>query len=481
MQTMSRTRASTAWTFAITAIALFMVALDNLVVTTALPVIRRDLGSSLQDLEWMVNAYTLTFAVLLLTGAALGDRFGRRRLFVIGLTIFTLGSAAAALSPTSQVLILARAVQGLGGAIVTPLTLTILSAAVSPQRRAVALGAWGGIGGLAIAIGPLVGGAISEGVNWHWIFWLNVPVGIVAVLLAFARLRETHGPQGRLDLVGLGLASGGLLGLVWSVIHGNDRGWTDPQIVFGFAAGAVLLIAFALWERGAAAPMLPLDMFRNRAFAAANAVSLLMYFGMFGSIFLLSQFFQVVQGLNPFEAGLRVLPWTAMPAFVAPIAGLLAGRVGSRPILAPGLALMALGLAWLAAVISPTVPYAAVVPAFVVSGVGMGLFFAPIANVVLSAVRPDEEGKASGANNAIREIGGVFGVAVLASVFSANGSYASAQAYVDGLIPAVWVGAAIVGVAAVVALAIPGRVTSARRATAPRPAPTPVLEGDVAA
>src|SRR5512146_497267 len=354
---MIRTRASAAWAFAITSIALFMVSLDNLVVTTALPVIRRDLGSSLQDLEWMVNAYTLTFAVLLLTGAALGDRFGRRRLFAIGLVIFTAGSAAAALAPSSTVLIAARAVQGLGGAIVIPLTLTILSAAVSPERRALALGAWGGIGGLAVAVGPLVGGAITQGVNWHWIFWLNVPVGVVAVILAVARLQETRGPEGRLDLPGLALASGGLLGLVWAVIHGNDQGWTDPQILGAFALGTVLLVLFAVWERRTGNPMLPLHMFRSRAFAAANAVSLLMYFGMFGSIFLLSQFFQVVQGLNPFEAGLRVLPWTAMPAIVAPIAGLVAGRIGSRPILAAGLALMAIGLGLLATVSSPTTPY----------------------------------------------------------------------------------------------------------------------------
>ena len=468
---MTRTRASAAWTFAITAIALFMVSLDNLVVTTALPVIRHDLGSSLQDLEWMVNAYTLTFAVLLLTGAALGDRFGRRRLFAIGLVIFTAGSAAAALAPSSTVLIAARAVQGLGGAIVIPLTLTILSAAVSPQRRALALGAWGGIGGLAIAVGPLVGGAIAQGVNWHWIFWLNVPVGVVAVVLASLRLQESRGPEGRLDLPGLALASGGLLGLVWAVIHGNDEGWTNPQILAAFAVGAVLLVVFAAWERRTPNPMLPLHMFRSRAFAAANAVSLLMYFGMFGSIFLLSQFFQVVQGLNPFEAGLRVLPWTAMPAVVAPIAGLLAGRIGSRPILVTGLTLMAIGLAWLAAVSSPTAPYASFVPAFVVSGIGMGMFFAPIANVVLSAVYPEEEGKASGANNAIREVGGVFGVAVLASVFSANGSFASPQAYVDGLVPAVWVGAAVVAVAAVVALAIPASVAAGIR----RPVTVPTL------
>jgi EmrB/QacA subfamily drug resistance transporter len=455
---MFQRRTSVAWTFLITSIGLFMVALDNLVVTTALPVIRADLGSSLADLEWMVNAYTLTFAVLLLTGAALGDRFGRRRLFVIGLAIFTVGSAAAALSPNSGVLILARALQGLGGAIVTPLTLTILSAGVPLERRAVALGAWGGVGGLAVAIGPVVGGAIAQGVSWHWIFWLNVPIGIVAMALAWFRLEETKGPEGNLDLVGLGLASVGLLGLVFGVIHGNDRGWTDAQVLGSIIGGAIALVGFFLWEQRASHPMLPLSMFRSRGFSAANGVSFLMYFGMFGSVFLLVQFFQLVQGLKPFDAGLRTLPWTAMPILVAPAMGLLVPRIGARPIVTLGMALLAGGLAWVAAVITPTVDYLLLVPGFVISGVGMGMFFAPIANVVLSAVRPDEEGKASGANNAIREVGGVFGVAVLASVFSAYGSYASPTSYIAGLVPAVWVGAAIVAVGAVAALAIPARL-----------------------
>lgn len=453
-----RTRSTAAWTFAITSIALFMVALDNLVVTTALPVIRADLGASLQDLEWTVNAYTLTFAVLLLTGAALGDRFGRRRMFIVGVVIFTIGSAMAALAPTSTMLIIARATQGVGGAIVTPLTLTILSAAVTPERRPLALGAWGGIGGLAIAIGPVVGGAIAQGVNWHWIFWLNVPVGIVAAVLAYFRLEETYGPEGRLDIPGLALVSFGLLGLVWSTIHGNDLGWTDPQILAGYAIGAALLVAFVVWERRAASPMLPLHLFRSRGFTTANVTSLLMYFGMFGSVFLLAQYFQVVQGMNPFEAGLRVLPWTAMPAFVAPIAGILSSRIGPRPIVAAGLALMAIGLAWLAAIVTPTTPYSSFILPFIVSGAGMGMFFAPIANVVLSAVRRVEEGKASGANNAIREVGGVFGVAVLAAVFTANGSYFDPQAYVNGLVPAIWIGAAVVAVAAVAALFIPNHV-----------------------
>jgi EmrB/QacA subfamily drug resistance transporter len=450
-------RSRTGWTFAITSVALFMVALDNLVVTTALPVIKADLGASLSALEWMVNAYTLTFAVLLLTGAALGDRFGRRRMFIVGLVIFTAGSAAAALAPTSDILILARAFQGVGGAFVTPLSLTILSAAVPPERRAVALGAWGGIAGLAIAIGPLVGGAISEGVSWHWIFWLNVPIGIVAIVLSMVRLEESHGPDGALDLVGLGLVSTGLFALVWGVIHGNELGWTDPQIAGALTIGVAAIAAFLGWESRTASPMLPLRFFRSRGFSASNGVSFLMYFGVFGAVFLLVQFFQIVQGLSPFQSGLRTLPWTAMPAIVAPLAGVLAGRIGGRPILVVGMVAMAAGLAWIAAVITPTVAYPVLVPGFILAGIGMGLFFAPIANIVLSSVDRIEEGQASGATNTIREIGGVFGVAVLASVFSANGSYVSPQAFVDGLVPAVWVGAAVVAVGAVVAVTLPGR------------------------
>jgi EmrB/QacA subfamily drug resistance transporter len=448
-------RRSPLLTFLVTSLALFMVSLDNLVVTTALPVIRRDLGASLAQLEWIVNAYTLTFAVLLLTGAALGDRFGRKRLFVIGISIFTAGSAMAALSPTGDALVIARAVQGVGAAIVTPLTLTLLSAAVSPERRGLALGAWGGISGLAIAIGPLVGGAIVDGLDWHWIFWLNVPIGLVVIPLALALLTESYGPDGRLDLPGLGLVSGGLFALVWALIHGNGDGWTSGPVLAAFVAAAVLLPAFLIRERTATFPMLPLRFFRSRAFSVANAVSFLMSFGVFGSIFLMAQFFQLVQGYSPFEAGLRTLPWTGMPIIVAPIAGAMSDRIGSRALLVAGMGLMAAGLGWFAAMATPTVAYLTLVPALVIAGTGMSLFFAPTANLVLSSVRREEEGLASGANNTIREVGGVFGVAILASVFSATGGYASPAAFVDGLTPAVWVGAAVAGLGALVALAIP--------------------------
>jgi EmrB/QacA subfamily drug resistance transporter len=451
------TRTKTLWTFAITSVALFMVTLDNLVVTMALPNIRLDLGATIEDLEWTVNAYTLSFAVLLLTGAALGDRFGRRRLFVLGLGIFTAASAAAAVAPNVESLIAARAVQGVGGAIITPLTLTILSAAVPPNRRGLALGAWSGIGGLGVALGPVIGGAVVQGLSWQWIFWLNVPIGIVLVPLAARRLTESYGPDSRLDLPGLGLVSVGLFGIVLGLVRGNSVGWGTAEILGSLALGVAFLVAFVWWELRARAPMLPMRFFRNRTFAATNVASLFMFFGMFGSIFLLAQFLQTVQGYSPLSAGLRTLPWTAMPIFVAPIAGALSDRIGGRPLMALGLAMQAIGLGWLATISSPTVPYGDLVPAFVVSGIGIALFLAPVANVVLSSVRREEEGKASGTNNAIRELGGVFGVAVLASVFANYGGYETPASFVDGLVPAVWVGAAVVAAGAAAALVIPRR------------------------
>ena len=450
-------RTKTIWTFVITSIALFMVTLDNLVVTTAIPVIRQDLNASLEDLEWTVNAYTLTFAVLLLTGAALGDRFGRRRVFAIGLGVFTLGSIAAALAPNVETLNLSRALQGLGGAIVMPLTLTILSAAVPKDKRGLALGAWGGISGLAVAFGPVVGGAVVQGLSWQWIFWLNVPIGLLLIPLALSRLQETFGPGGKLDLVGLALASTGLFGIVWGLIQSNGQGWTSPEIVGSLAAGLALVASFVAWELRTATPMLPMRFFRIPAFALANLASLFMFFGMFGSIFLLSQFFQTVQGYSPLGAGLRILPWTLAPMFISPLAGAMSDRIPGKTLVGVGLSLQAGSLAWLGLVSTPTVAYSALIGPFVLAGIGMSLFFAPMANIVLSAVRPEEEGQASGANNAVRELGGVFGVAVLASVFAGYGGYESGQAFSDGMNPALVIGGIVVGLGAAAAFAIPGR------------------------
>jgi EmrB/QacA subfamily drug resistance transporter len=470
-------KTKTFWTFVVTSAALFMASLDNLVVTTALPSIRAHLHTGLEGLQWTVNAYTLTFAVLLLTGAALGERFGRRRMFVAGLALFTAGSAAAAMAPGIGWLIGARAVQGMGAAMLIPLTLTLLSAAVPPERRGMALGIWGAIGGLAIAVGPLVGGAVVEGASWQWIFWLNVPIGLAVLPLAMTKLTESRGAASRLDLPGVVLVSLGLLGIVLGLVRGNAHGWTSLTVLPPMVLGALLVAGFVAWELRTAEPMLPLGLFRSRGFAMANVASMLMFFGMFGSIFLLAQFLQVVQHYSPLEAGLRTLPWTAMPIIVTPIAGVLSDRIGGRPLLVAGLALQAIGLGWIALVISPSVAYLTLVPAFVVSGVGMSLFFGPAANVVLGSVRRDQEGIASGANNAIRELGGVFGIAVLGAVFSAHGGYASGASFVSGLTPAVWGGAAGVAVAALAAFLLPkARRPAKDTVKAPVTETEPVLE-----
>jgi len=453
---MPRTR--TGWTLALVSLALFMVTLDNLVVTTALPSIRVSLGAGIDALEWTVNAYTLSFAVLLLTGAALGDRFGRRRMFVVGLSVFTLASAAAALAPTATALIAARAVQGAGAAMVMPLTLTLLSEAFPAGGRGVALGIWAGISGLGVALGPVIGGALVSGISWHWIFWINVPVGIVVAILAMARLTESRGTNTRFDIPGVILATGGLFGIVYGVVRANELGWGSVPVLGAMLGGALMLIAFAVWERRTPTPMLPLRFFRSRAFAATNAVSFAMYFGMFGSIFLLAQFFQTAQHYTALEAGVRTLPWTGMPMIVAPIAGILSDRIGSRPLMVAGLALQAFALTWLSLITAPATPYVAFVGPFIVAGTGMALVFAPAANAVLSAVRPHETGQASGANNAIREIGGVFGIAILATVFSNAGGYATPQLFVAGLQPAAFVGAAVLALGAVCALFVPGKL-----------------------
>src|SRR5829696_5299349 len=445
------------WTLAIVSVALFMVTLDNLVVTNALVSIREDLGASLEQLEWTVNAYTLSYAVFLLTAAALGDRVGRRTVFAAGLGIFTVASAAAALAPSTEALITARALQGLGGAVIMPLSLTLLSDAFAGEKRGLALGIWSGVSGLGVALGPVVGGAVVDGFSWHWIFWLNVPIGIALVPVAVALLRESRGPNLTLDLPGVALASSGLLG----VVRAQELGWTSVTVLGSMGAGLALLAGFVAWELRAPTPMLPMRFFRNRGFAATNGVSLAMFFGAFGSIFLLAQFFQVAQGYSPLEAGIRTLPWTAMPIFVAPVAGILSDRIGSRPLMAAGLSLQSLALAYLAFVTAPDVAYGLLVPGFVMAGSGMALVFAPSANALLSSVRPSEAGQASGANNTIREVGGVLGVAVLATVFTDAGGYGSPQAYVDGLTPAVWVGAAVLAVGAMVALLVPPRPAAA--------------------
>jgi EmrB/QacA subfamily drug resistance transporter len=453
MTTTNATRAR--WTLAITGIAVFMTALDNLVVGVALPSIRADLGGSIESLEWTVNAYTLAFAVLLLTGAALGDRFGRKRMFGIGVGVFTAASAAAALAPSIEALVAARAVQGLGAAIVTPLTLTLISEAFPPAKRGAALGIWGGISGLGVALGPFVGGAVVEGIAWQWIFWLNVPVGLALIPLAGRMLSESTGPDRELDLRGLGLAGLGLFGLTFGIVRGEALGWTSATVAVSIAVGVALLAAFVAHQRRAAAPMLPMHLFRSRGFAVTNGLSFAMFFGIFGAIFLLSQFFQTAQGYGPLEAGLRTLPWTGVPMIIAPLAGALGARIGTRPLMAIGLAMQAVAMAWLAMITSPTTPFAELIAPFAIAGTGMALVMPTAAEAVLASVRAEHAGKASGATNAIREVGGVMGVAVLASVFAATGGYESPQAFTDGVVAALPVAAVVLAIGAVLALLAP--------------------------
>ncbi|MFD8270841.1 MFS transporter [Streptomyces flaveolus] len=475
-------RGGAGWALVITSVAGFMAALDNLVVTTALPSIREDLGGALHDLEWTVSAYTLTFAVLLMFGAALGDRFGRRRLFVIGLAVFTGASAAAAMAPGIDSLIAARAVQGVGAAIMMPLTLTLLTAAVPAERRGMAYGIWGAVNGLAVASGPLVGGSLTEHISWQWIFWLNVPLGLALLPLARLRLAESHGTGAPLDLPGTLLASGGLFGIVYGLVRGPVDGWTGAVVLTALIAGAVLLAGFVLYSTRAENPMLPMRLFRSRAFAGINAASLLMFLGMFGSIFLLSQYMQGVLGYSPTEAGLRMLPWTGMPMLVAPIAGVLSDRIGGRPVVATGLFLQAAGLGYLASVITADATYAAQLPGLIISGIGMALFFAPASALVMSSVLPKEQGIASGANNALREVGGALGIAVMASIFAAQGGYESGQSFVDGLRPAVAVGAGVVALGGVAALLIPARRRHDQApADGPASEPAPSAETSLAA
>ncbi|MGH3903719.1 MAG: DHA2 family efflux MFS transporter permease subunit [Pseudonocardiaceae bacterium] len=441
------------WVLALTSTASFMVALDLLVVSTALTSIQLDLGASIEQVQWTVTAYGLSFAVLLLTGAALGDRFGRRRVFTIGLGLFAAASASCALSPDVGWLITARAVQGGGAALVMPLAVALLSADTPPERRGRALGIFEGLTGLATIAGPLVGGAVAQLIGWEWIFWVNVPIALLMIPLVVLRVGESHGSDTALDVGGLVLVTGGALGLVWGLVRGNESGWTSPGVVAALATGTVLMLAFIRWELRTREPMLPMQLFGSRAFSGATGASFLLFAALYGSVFFLAQFVQTGLGYTPLEAGLRLLPWTATLFVVAPLAGALADRFGNRLILVGGLALNAAGLAWIAVIAAPGVGYPELVVPLVVTGIGASMAIPVVQNAVLGAVAPNEMGKASGANNMTQELGGVFGVAILVAVFTTVGSYASAVAFIDGFTVAIGVCAALAFGAAITALA----------------------------
>jgi EmrB/QacA subfamily drug resistance transporter len=418
-----------------------MVTLDALVVVTALPSIHRALGGSISLLQWTASAYNLAFGACIITAAALGDRLGRRRLFVFGLALFTTASAACALAPNIELLVAFRAIQGVGAATILPLGLTILTSAFPPEKRGTVVGIWGGIAGLGVAAGPLIGGAITQSLSWHWIFWVNVPIGIAAILGARLGLRESFGPKAALDIPGLVLVTGGVAGLIWGLVEGSQAGWGSSRNLIGLVGGAVLMVAFLVWESRAKEPMIPLHMFRIGTFSSAVTAQLLGGAAIYGAAFLISQYFQFALGNSPFATGLRFLPWTGTPLVIAPLAGSLADRVGSRRLVVPGLLMQALGFVWIAALSASSSGYAEYIPAFVVAGIGISLTLPAIPTAALNAVPFSSLGKAAGILNTVSQFGAVVGIAVVTAVFSSRGSLVSPHAVTAGFQPALVVAA----------------------------------------
>jgi EmrB/QacA subfamily drug resistance transporter len=465
-------KTATKWVVVLTGIGSLMAALDTLVVASALGKIRLDLGASIEQLEWTVNAYNLSFAVLLITGVALGDRFGRRRLYAAGLVLFAGASAVSALAPDVGTLIAARAVQGAGSALIMPLGLALLSSAFPPEKRGAAIGIFSAVTGLAVASGPLIGGAVVEGIDWQWIFWLNVPIGLLSVPLVLTKMQESYGPDTGLDFPGLALVTGGALGVVWGLMRGNEVGWTSGELIGSLGAGVALLAAFIAWETRAPEPMLPLRFFRSRSFSAGNTAIFFTFASLFGAVFFFAQMLQYAQGYGPLGTGLRLIPWTATFLTVAPIAGALSDKIGERPLMVTGLTLQAAGMGWLALIAEPGLPYSQILAPFIVAGVGVSMAIPAAQNSVVGSISDDAIGKAAGTNSMMRELGGVFGVAVAVAVFASAGSYASPAAFIDGFSPAIGVAAALSLAGAVAGLALPGRRPA--RAAAPRGAVAPV-------
>jgi EmrB/QacA subfamily drug resistance transporter len=445
------------WTLALTSLAFFMVSLDVLVVVTALPSIHHDFGVSLETLQWTVNAYALAFAASITTAAALADRFGRRRLFAIGLVLFAVTSATCAISPGIEVLIAARVVQGIGAGIIMPLSLTILTTTFPIERRGAVVGIWGGIAGIAVASGPLIGGAIIQGLTWHWIFWVNVPFGLIGALLSVRLLCESFGPPTRLDLLAVLLVSAGAVGIVLGMVRASDFGWTDPQTLATLMTAVVLVAGFVVWELRAAEPMLPMRLFRNVTFSAANVTGFCMIGALFGAVFLVAQYFQLALGSSPFETGLRVLPWTTTPLVIAPLAGALSDRVGRRPLMVGGMVLQGVGFAWLVSLANLGAEYWQLAAAMSLAGIGVSMAMPVTPTAVLTAVAAEDVGKASGVNSTLGRFGTAFGVAVATSIFAAYGNLVPAEAFVTGLRPALAVLAGLSLLGALSALAVTDR------------------------
>jgi EmrB/QacA subfamily drug resistance transporter len=454
-------KATKSWILAITSLGSLMAVLDAMVVATALTSIRADLGASLETLEWTMNAYNLSFAVLLLTGAALGDRFGRQRMFVSGLALFVAASVACALANSAGWLIAARAVQGAGAALVMPLAMALLSAAFPPEERARALGLFSGITGLALITGPVLGGAIAEGARWQWIFWINLPIGLILIPLALRKIPESFGQSAAIDGFGVVIVTGAAFGLVWALMRGNQAGWTSYEFVCTAVAGALLALGFIFWEMRASHPMVPMRFFRSQAFSSGIGASVLFYAGMYGVLFLLPQYFQSAQEHGPLAAGLRLLPWTATLFVVAPIAGRFVNQVGERSLIVAGLMLQAIGFAWIGLIATPELPYVKLVLPLIIAGSGVSMAMPAAQSAVLNSVAKPEIGKASGIFNMFRFLGGVSGIALDVAVFSAVGGLSTVQSFSAGFATATGVSALLSLGGAIVGLWQPGRVKAA--------------------
>jgi EmrB/QacA subfamily drug resistance transporter len=406
------------WVLVAMVFGLFMPMLDNLVVNVALPTIQKDLGAGVSQLQWLIDAYTLTFASFMLTGGALGDLYGRKRFFMTGLIVFVLGSLACGLSQSTGQLIAFRAFQGLGSAMLLPGTLSIITATFSGKERGAALGIWAAMSGLAIALGPLIGGWLVEHVNWQSIFFINVPIGAVAITMATLVVRESRDEtkSRRIDPPGLITGTAGVFFLVYALIEGNARGWTDPFILGSFALSAAFLAAFFFVETHREYPMLPLSFFRIPTFAAANVVAASVFFALFGTTFFFSLYLQNVKGYSPVQAGMRLFPFTVMILLIAPVAGRLSDRFGSRWFMTAGTLVLGAGLL-LALRYEPVSSYLSVIlPSMVVMGSGMALTMAPMTSAVMGSVPVQRAGVASAATNTSRELGGVFGIALLGAI-----------------------------------------------------------------
>jgi EmrB/QacA subfamily drug resistance transporter len=456
-------------------VASLMVALDVTVVSTALSTIRLHLHASLDQLEWTVNAYGLSFAVLMMTGAALGDRFGRRKLFVAGLLLFVAASAACAVATSVGWLIAARTIQGAGAALVSPVSLSLLTAAFPAERRGQALGIFGGITGLAVVGGPVIGGAVTEGLAWQWIFWLNVPIGLAAIPFVLRRVEESFGPRSSLDVPGQALVSAGAFGIVWGLVRGNPAGWGSAEVLGMIVGGVLATAAFVLRELRTDEPMLPMRLFRSRSFASGNAVNFLLYAGLFSAVFFMAQFQQVTLGQSPLQTGLRLIPWTGTVFFIAPVAGALVDRIGERPLIVTGLLMQAAGFMWIAILTRPGLPYSEMIAPLILAGAGVSMAIPAAQNSVVSSVPGAEIGKASGTFSTMRQLGGAFGLAIAVAVFTGAGSYASASAFSDGFGPALAVSASLSLVGAAVGTLLRLRAPESSISLA---GPAPALEAE---